>query len=361
MNLFVIGTRGFPHIQGGVEKHCEKLYTSMPEKLHITVFRRKPYLSKESGEPYKQIHFIDIPSTKIKGFESFFHSFLATCISIVKRPDIVHIHNIGPGLFTPLLRLFGIPVILTYHSPNYEHGKWRKFGRIILRIGEKLSLHYANRIIFVNKFQREKFPSPIKDKSVYIPNGIDPMEVSTETDYIRSIGLEPRRYILAVGRLTQEKGFDYLIDAFASWKNKDEYQLVIAGDSDHKQDYVEQIRAKARQHRIIMPGYVNGEPLRQLYSHAALFVLPSYNEGFPIVLLEAMSYNLSVLVSNIPANRQLDLPEKVFFPAGDIKTLSEKIDVFTKHTIDVCYNLEKYNWSDITSATIQVYEGITSD
>ena len=49
-----------------------------------------------------------------------------------------------------------------------------------------------------------------------------------------------------------------------------------------------------------MPGYVDGEFLRQLYSHARLFVLPSYNEGFPLVLLEAMSYHLPILASEYP-------------------------------------------------------------
>ena len=56
---------------------------------------------------------------------------------------------------------------------------------------------------------------------------------------------------------------------------------------------------------VILTGFLNGEPLRQLYSHAGLFVLPSYYEGLPIVLLEAMSYGLSCIASDIPANQEV--------------------------------------------------------
>ena len=75
-----------------------------------------------------------------------------------------------------------------------------------------------------------------------------------------------------------------------------------------------------------MPGYVDGEFLRQLYSHARLFVLPSYNEGFPLVLLEAMSYHLPILASDIPANKLLELNPGDYFKTGDALDLSKHIN-----------------------------------
>lgn len=73
MKISVLGTRGFPKIQGGVEKHCESLYPLFNAKYQITVYRRKPYVN--SDKTYPNIKFIDLPSTKIKGFEAVFHSF----------------------------------------------------------------------------------------------------------------------------------------------------------------------------------------------------------------------------------------------------------------------------------------------
>ena len=164
MRICVLGTRGFPFVQGGVERHCESLYPLFSDEFQFVIFRRKPYIKQEASSiSYPNIRFIDLPSTRIKGVETLFHSFLATVLSIWQKPDIVHIHNIGPALFSPLLRLCGIKVVLTYHSPNYEHDKWNKVGKSVLRLSEKIALKMANAILFVNKFQMGKYPDRIRE------------------------------------------------------------------------------------------------------------------------------------------------------------------------------------------------------
>ena len=163
MKIDVIGTRGFPGIQGGVERHCERLYPPMPPTFQIRVFRRRPYLNPEyANAAYPHIRFCDLPSTRIKGFEAVAHSFLATAISAFSKSDVVHIHNIGPAMFTPLLRAFGKKIVLTYHSANYEHDKWNPLEKILLRTCEKIALAAANKIIFVNRFQLKKYPAKIQ-------------------------------------------------------------------------------------------------------------------------------------------------------------------------------------------------------
>ena len=158
MRIAVIGTRGFPDIQGGVERHCECLYTRFGAVIDaIKVYRRRPYLSSVSkSAQYSRISFVDLPSTRVKGFEAVFHTFLCCMHLLFHRVDVVHIHNIGPGMFTPLLRLFGFKVVITYHSPNYEHKKWGAIAKMILRTSELLSFGFANKIIFLNKFQMDK-------------------------------------------------------------------------------------------------------------------------------------------------------------------------------------------------------------
>ena len=132
-------------MQGGVEKHCESLYPLFDSRYRFCVFRRKPYV--RSSQTYPDIAFIDLPSTRIKGFEAFFHSFLATVCCLFLRPDVVHIHNIGPALFSPLLRLFGLKTVLTYHSPNYEHKKWGFFARHLLKLSERIAFRTAEAIV----------------------------------------------------------------------------------------------------------------------------------------------------------------------------------------------------------------------
>lgn len=105
MRIDVIGTRGFPGIQGGVERHCERLYPQM-KGVSVRVFRRKPYVKTQQSQ-YSGISFTDLPSTRISGFETVLHSLLATLISMFSKAEIVHIHNIGPAMFAPLLRAVG--------------------------------------------------------------------------------------------------------------------------------------------------------------------------------------------------------------------------------------------------------------
>lgn len=278
MKIDVIGTRGFPGIQGGVERHCERLYPLM-ENVKIRVFRRKPFINKAyKGTKYDNIQFLDLPSTRVTGLEAVFHSFQATLISAFSRSQVVHIHNIGPAMFAPLLRLSGKKVVLTYHSANYEHDKWNWFGKLVLRLSEKIALSASNRIIFVNKFQLDKYSNKVKAKSVYIPNGIVPLQRNTATDFLQKLDVESGKYILSVGRITPEKGFDLLIQAYN--KLKTDVKLVIAGAPDQDTAYFDNLKAMAGKN-VVFAGFVDGGNLSQLYSHAQVYVLSSRIEGFP--------------------------------------------------------------------------------
>ncbi len=351
MRVFVFGTRGFPNVQGGVEKHCEYLYGAIGAPYKITVFRRKPYVDKSINAA---IDFIDLPSTKIKGFEALFHSFLCTICCIVKRPDIIHVHNIGPGLFIPFLRLFGLKVVLTYHSPNYEHSKWNQFSRLLLRGSELVALSFSNKIIFVNRYQMGKQKSKVKKKSYYIPNGISPIKAVADMDVLKRYNLKQNNYILGVGRITPEKGFLDLINAYKKTNLKD-CNLVIVGGVEHEQEYFNRLKNESND-SIIFTGILSSDQLAQLYQNAKLFVLSSYNEGFPLVVLEAMQYGCSILLSDIPATRLLNLSDDIYFPVGNVDVLSNKIDNkmlhdYQKYNFDLC----DYDWLKIAKQTTDVY------
>lgn len=356
MKVCVLGLRGFPLIEGGVEKHCEALYPRINED--ITVIRRKPYVTDAciAASKYDNISFIDLPSTKIKGFEAVFHSFLATKKAIKQKPDVVHIHNIGPAMFSHMLSKRGIPVVLTYHSPNYEHSKWGTFAKKLLLHSEKVALKNSKRIIFVNRFQMEKYSDEIKEKSFYIPNGINKPIFSSNTDYLSEIGVEKNKFILAVGRITPEKGFDTLIKAFNASQH-DGYKLIIAGGVEFESGYMDELK-KLSGEEVIFTGYVYGDKLAQLYTNAALYVLSSNNEGFPLVLLEAMSYGLDVLVSDIPASHLVKLETNDYFSRGDADILSKKITDKLIAPRKREYELKEYNWDVVAKETVDVYKEV---
>jgi glycosyltransferase involved in cell wall biosynthesis len=360
MRVYVIGTRGFPGIQGGVEKHCESLYPLIGRNgWQVTVFRRKPYVdSGNESVIFKNIFFKDIWTIKEKSFEAIIHSFIAAVICIIERPDIVHVHNIGPSLVLPLLKLGRLKTVVTYHSPNYEHSKWSSLAKLILKTGERFVTIFADQIIFVSKTQHDKISC--NNKSL-IANGVFLPVPSSSSDYLQKIDVQSKQYILAVARFVPEKGLHDLIEAFSSLNKP--YKLVIAGDADHETDYSRDLCRRASEDpRIVMTGYVTGEPLNQLYTHARLFVLPSYHEGLPIVLLEAMSYGLPVLVSDIPANKEVGLPQERYFKCGDVNDLKEKMtalierDLTSDEREKIRGQIEaKYNWDCIAGQTIAVY------
>ena len=347
--IAVIGTRGFPGIQGGVEVHSYHLYTHMDD-VHVRLYRRRAYLTDQSAQTFPNIEFIDLPSTRIKGFEAVWHTFLSVLHIAFHRPDVVHVHNIGPGMFAPLLRLMGLPVVLTYHSPNYEHDKWSSTARWFLRQCERLSLRFSNRVIFVNKHQMEKCGA--LDKSVFIPNGIDPVSRSESTSFLDKHGIKAANYLLAVGRLTPEKGLEYLVEAANRLPQVS--QVVIAGASDHDNTYQELLEQLDTGKKVVFTGFTTGEDLRQLYSHARALILPSVNEGFAMVLLEAMAYGLPVLCSDIPGTSQLELPQQNYFAVKDVDALCVAITrLLNSPNEPQHYNLEKYNWNTIAAATRQ--------
>lgn len=356
MKVCAMGFRGFPKVEGGVEKHCEELYPRMSDNIEMIVFRRRSYVN--SSQSFNNIEFIDLPSTNIKGIENIIHSYLCTRRIAKIRPDLVHIHNIGAALFSNKLAKRGIPIVLTYHSPNYEHAKWGSFAKKLLLHSEKVAFKNSAKVIFVNRFQMEKFPEEIRSKSVYIPNGMTEPVFSPNTDYLKEIGAEPGKFVLSVGRITPEKGFDTLIKAFERSRH-DGYKLVIAGGVEFESKYMEELRELCGDN-VIFTGFVIGDQLAQLYTNAALFVLASHNEGFPLVLLEAMSYRLDVLVSDIPATHLVKLDNACYFACGDDETLANKLSERLISPAKKDYDNAEFDWDNVARHTEAVYNEVLS-
>ena len=141
---------------------------------------------------------------------------------------------------------------------------------------------------------------------------------------------------------------------------------MLVGKADHEDKYSRSLKKSAEKNKdIVLTGFLSGVSLRELYSHAGIFVLPSYYEGLPLVLLEALSYGLSCIVTDIPANREIKLPEDRFFKAGDVQQLTEKIANFIDIQLPVEEKVrlitmvaERYNWDKITDATFEIYSNI---
>ena len=362
MRVAILGTRGFPKIQGGVEKHCEGLAVNLVKLgCVVIVFTRKPYVNINIKE-YRGVKLVALPTVRKKTLEAFLHTFIGIFIALKYRPDILHIQSIGPALFTPLARILGMKVVVTSHGSNYKHLKWDWFAKFVLKVGERLGTYFANEIICISKVIADDIKSNYNKKPHIIPNGVKIPKILKFEDVLNKYSLTKGKYILTVGRFVPEKGFGDLIDAFYRVDLGD-WKLVIVGRADHESEYSRDLKNKSKENRnIVLTGFLSGILLEELYSHAGLFVLPSYYEGLPIALLEAMSYGLLCFASDIPANRCIALPDENYFPAGNVDQLSDKLRNFIKMTFSkdqksrqIEILRQKYDWDDIAKKTMDVY------
>ena len=366
MRVFVVGTRGFPHVPGGIEAHCEHLYPLLAERgVNVTVFTRSPYFARnERRDTWRGVRFMHVWAPRNKYLETLVHTFICVIVSRMKSADCLHIHAIGPALFAPLARILGLRVVLTHHGPDYERDKWGTCAAFVLRLGESLGLRFAHHVIVVSqaitRMVREKYPNK---RIVFIPNGVGQPVAVSGTSVLHEIHLKPQQYILAVARFVPEKGLHDLIAAYREVR-ADLPRLVIVGGANRETVYSRSLRKTAMKiEGIVLTGTMKRHRLCELYAHSRLFILPSHYEGLPITLLEAISHGTPVLVSDIAANRELQLPSYRYFSVGNIKMLAQKMTELcnarvsrdelaaTKQRIT-----ETFNWSRIATATHAVYE-----
>lgn len=115
----------------------------------------------------------------------------------------------------------------------------------------------------------------------------------------------------------------------------------------------------AQEAGVVLTGFVKGRKLHSLLTNARCYCLPSSHEGLPIALLEAMSYHLPVVVSNIPANLEVGLSSDCYFHCGDVDALAARLQkVIDEDYHSVQYDMAPYDWDKIAKQVMGVYEGL---
>jgi glycosyltransferase involved in cell wall biosynthesis len=358
----MLGLRGFPKVQGGVETHAEHLCPLLVEfGCDVTVLVRSAYQHAEIGSEWKGVRFISLWAPKSKRFEAIVHSFIGMLYAVLSRPDILHIHAIGPSIMTLPARLFGLHVIVTHHGQDYDRQKWGSFARFVLQLGERWGMRLSNERIVMSKVIADLIRSKHCVESKLIPNGVALPLLPKSIGALEKFDLVTGRYVLIVSRLVPEKHHLDLIEAF-KLANLPDWKLVVVGGADHPDIYEREVIKKADEAGVVMTGFQVGLALNELYANAGIFVLPSSHEGLPIALLEALSYGLPVLASDIPANLEVLLPADQYFPLGNIEALAKRIILFSANNLTQTarenirmWVSKRYDWYDIAYKTLGVY------
>ena len=365
MKIVVTGTRGIPGIMGGVETHCEELFPRLARRgFDLTVIRREAYASDRLTD-WEGVRLIDVASPKRKSFEAVIHTFRAVNEARRLGADILHIHAIGPALLVPYAKMLGMRVVFTHHGPDYDRDKWGTAAKAILKLGERMGCMFADDVIVISDVIRNLIKQKYnRTQHVHlIYNGVSQPEICDYPEYFDELGITEGKYILGMCRFVPEKNLHHLVAAYGKIKseelragNDSGIKLVLAGDTDFEDDYSRGLKELARKNGVVLTGFVKGRKLHSLLTNCKCYCLPSSHEGLPIALLEAMSYGVNVLVSDIPANREVGLPADNYFPTGNVEALAAKLRKIAGDKREKkVYDMSKYNWEEIADKVAEVY------
>lgn len=369
-SIMIIGLRGIPDVQGGIEAHVAALAPRLARRgWDIEVLARRAHLRPGSPRRWNGVRVTPLWAPRSRYLEALIHTALGVLLAARRRPDIVHIHAIGPALLAPLARLLGLRVVITHHGFDYERQKWGFFARVALRLGERVGMTCADARIAIARAIADSVADRIGTPVTFIPNGVEIHPPQQGITHLRAFGLAPGRYVLSVARIVEEKRQLDLIAAFREL-NDPTLKLAIVGSAEHGGAYRDAVAAAAAATPgVVLTGFQAGEALAQLYAHAALFVLPSSHEGMPIALLEALGYGLPVLASDIPANRAIGLSPADHVPVGNIGAWASAMEAKLAPRAEAARAGERaraaeieaaFGWDRIADQTAAVYAAVVA-
>ena len=360
MHIAYLAVKGIP-IGGGVESVTEQLGSKMVERGHeVTVYSSRDYGTEDCT--YKGMRIKTVPSLNTKTGHKLSICYNATQdVMRLRDVDLVHVHAVGPSLFSIFPRMVGIPTVVQTHGLEWKRDKWGIIGRTFFRLADYTAVYFPNKTTAVSKVQKQYYEERFGREIVYIPNGVNPVEKRTP-NWLLSQGIKPERYILFAARLVEEKGVHFLVEAFK--KIQTDMQLVIAGDAAHSEKYKSSLRSLAGDDpRIFFTGFLTGEPLEELFSNAYLFCLPSTIEGLPVALLEAMNYGNCCLASDIPENIEALETYGYTFRNRDVDDLNRVLKGLIENPAKVAEKKEpalahvrrNYSWDRVADQMEELY------
>jgi glycosyltransferase involved in cell wall biosynthesis len=332
MRIVFIGQKGIPATFGGIEYHVDELSRGLAARGHdVRVYVRNWYTDKRIKSAHG-VRLIHMPTIRSKHLDASVHSIICSFHSLFSGADIIHYHAIGPAFFSWIPWLFGKKVVCTVHRQDWQTEKWKTVARTFLKMGERASIRFPQRTIVVSRALQDYFKEKYGKDTIHITHG-GFTAVQREASLIKAkYGLKGKDYILFMGRLVPEKRVDLLIQVYVELKRTSpriqNIKLVIAGGSSATGAYVQSLKNMSQKEPDIhFVGFVSGVEKEELLSNALVFVLPSSLEGFPIALLEAKSYGLCCLVSDISPHREAiqDGYDGLLFRADDFSDLASKL------------------------------------
>jgi glycosyltransferase involved in cell wall biosynthesis len=369
LRVVAFGLRRLDGVEGGIETHARQLYPRLAAAGHaVTVLTRPqrgsapPAAAAPAPTPTPtptppECRTLTLWAPHNAALETLVHSVLCTAYCLWTRPDVVHIHAIGPAICTWVLKAAGLRVVLTHHGRDYDAEKWSPLVRAMLRLAERVGVRCADEVICVSDALRRDIAERFAVNAHTLHNGVSPVPRLPPAPPLS--GLVPGSYVLMVGRMTAHKRVLDVLEAMDCAALHDT-TVVVCGALSGPDPNVAAVRARAaRQRNVRLAGFVQPRDLPWLYANALCTVMASSYEGMPFAVLEALGAGSTVLLSDIPAHRELGLPARRYFPVADvarIRALLERLRREPWRGPQPARPLDsRFDWSAIAHATGAVY------
>lgn len=250
-----------------------------------------------------------------------------------KKPDKIFCTQPHLGLIVYFVNFFlskKVKIIVREtNTSKYENFFEVNLKKKIENILKKFFFNFVYCVIFPSK----EISYKLRSKNLIIPNFVNFEEIKKVKPSLN------KNYILAMGRLSKQKGFDVLINSFTNIQKRIKQNLFIFGEGEEKKNLVELIKKNKAENRIKIFNFTN-KPYSYLKS-CKLFVLSSRWEGMPNTLIQALASRANILSTNckfgpkrILKNGKLGYLCKV----NDVDDMSKKIIIALKTKKKIIYN-----------------------
>ncbi len=361
----MLGTRGVPASYSGFETCVEELGSRLVARGHeVTVYCRSHHI-KYAGSTYKGMRLVKLPTVKNKYLDTLVHAFLSS-VHVMFRPFDVCLYFIaGNSLVTWIPRLAGKRTIINVDGLDWKREKWPKAAKLYIKFAERMAAYLPNAFLTDSRVVQQYYRDEYRANPPYIAYGSDVASLPPG-DTLRRWGLEPRKYILFVGRLVPENCAHHLLDAYCMLGDKKGMKCVIVGDAPYAEEYIASLKQRACE-GAVFTGYVFGEGYRELSSNAYCFVETSGVGGTHPALLEAMGFGNCVVTHDTPENLETVGPVGFSYDGREgapslSRVLAQLIQdpdvVEQRRAMSLEYVREHYSWDKITDRYLALFEHV---
>ncbi len=286
------------------------------------------------------------------------------------KPDLLHVQcfSVNGVYATAISRLLGIPLLVSLQGETLMDDHDIYAHSVLLRMGLRAGVRRARITTGCSQFVLDDAETRFglaAGTGVVVPNGVDLKESSQPVP----LELPFERFILAMGRVVEKKGFDLLIDAFGllSAAHPD-VGLLIGGDGAARADLQRRASELGLSERVVLPGRFTRGHVVWATKRAEAFVLPSRIEPFGIVVLEAMRAATPVIVSSRGGAQEIVRhgTEGLAVDPFDSKALARAIQsVLEDHhaarrrAAAASTRVRDFDWSLITRRYVDLYRQAT--